>query len=106
MPTREVYTGTGSLAGRRRVRNGLRLHGLVLTAVYGRRVTVGSNLCMLRSAPVPRAASTRVTFILHIQEYMPMLEGHWCGPRRQRSLCRTEGRWCGSRDSTPELTPL
>src|SRR3954466_1573557 len=56
MSTREVYTGTGSLAGRRRVRNGLRLHGLVLTAVYGRLVTVGSYLCMLRSAPVPRAA--------------------------------------------------
>src|SRR3954465_8816293 len=57
-------------------------------------------MCMLRSAPVPRAASTRVTFILHIQEYMPTSEGHWCGSRRQRSLCRTEGRWCGSRDST------
>src|SRR3954468_17062486 len=55
---------------------------------------------MLRSAPVPRAASTRVTSILHIQEYMPMSEGHWCGSRRQRSLCRTEGRWSGSRDST------
>src|SRR3954466_5588577 len=33
-------------------------------------------------------------------------EGHWCGSRRQRSLCQTEGRWCGSNDSTPELTPL
>src|SRR4051812_12924755 len=55
---------------------------------------------MLRSAPIPRAASTRVTFILHTQEYMPTSEGHWCGSRRQRSLCRTEGRWCGSRDST------
>src|SRR3954467_14348614 len=61
---------------------------------------------MLRSAHVPRAASTHVTSILHIQEYMGTSEGHWCGSRRQRSLCRTEGRWCGSSDSTPELTPL
>src|SRR4051812_29032624 len=51
--------------------------------------------CMLRTTPVPRAVIpvSRSYCISRIYVYA---EGHRCGSRGQRSLCRLEGRWCGS----------